>query len=399
MELLAQIEAAARDGRDGARVLELAVLLAHRGDQDRIVPPRLVQELMARGGDFDKAGGELFGRMSRADARAEVLALAAGGAQASAWGTPERRELIASGFLHHYLRLGIEDADVVVLAASKSPALRAYGIELGAHRCLVTWDAALESAHTDPDPGVRVAALGGALSAASDDAAALARVADEIVAFARSDDPAMREFAIQHLGDTGARGAVVAREVLDQGGLEPVAYESAVRSLLAARRFDRLAPESLDEESRRRLVSCLSDVFADDHSTRDLALGAVRSMGTPTSQEEVVQLCSFAADADALDLVFAVAKDTAAASAVRVQAVTSLLERDESRAAAVTLAGELLADAATQPSLRRALVDEAGPSIAVAGDAGVGLLRRVASADPNAQVRGAAARVLRDAGK
>ena len=398
--LLARLEAEARDGHDGAQALDLAMHVVHDADAaGLVIPPGLVRELVARGGDYETGGVEMIRCLSASDVRAELLALAAGGAEAASWGTPAQREAVAKQLLHWFTQTNPADADVLALAGSKSPTLRAYGIELGAHRCLVTCDAALASARTDPDPEVRCAALGGALSAAGDDDAALARVADEIVAFARSDDPAIRAFGVRHLVVSGARGAVVAREVVDQGGLDADAYESAVRSLLAARRFDRLAPDGLDEESRARLVSCLADAYGDDPSTREQALGAVRSMGPPASQAEVVELMNFATDVGAPELVFAVAKDTAAASAVRVQAVVSLLEGDESRAAAVTLAGELLADGATPASLRRALVGEAGPSMAAAGDAGVAVLRRVAANDANAQVRGAAAQVLRDAGK
>jgi hypothetical protein len=400
VEHLAQIEAAARDGTDGARVLQMATEFRHMGGVvSPDVPSRLVKELTTRGGDFGKAGAELVLLISDGDARAELRSLAADGAQAAAWGTPDQREWIALVLLRRFRDRDLPDDDVRLLASAKSPALRAYGISQGTQRRLVSWKEALASARTDPDSFVRTTALGAAWSAAGEDDAAEAAVADEIVAFARSDDPLMRAFGVDHLGITGARGAAVAREVLDQGGLDAGAYESAVTSLIAARRFDRLAPEGLDDDSRVHLVTSLYSAYSDDPSTRPQVIEAIRSMGSPTSAQEVEELAAFASDAGALELVFDAAKDKAAPVAARSRALNDLLAETESRDAAVRLAGEVLGDPPTTASQRRIILDEIGTRLIAAGDAGIAVLRHVADHDANAQIRGLAARQLRDAGK
>jgi hypothetical protein len=397
---LAEIETAARDGTEAKRVFNMAMVYAHsRGAKPPAVPPRLVQELMARGGDFDKAGGELFGCMSDADARAELRALAAG--PSPAWGSAEHQDVIARGLVQRFrVRPGaLSDDEVSALSTSKRSALRGWGIRLAAQRGLLSWDAALVRARTDPDAEVRGAALSAAFGAAAGNDAALDAVGDEIVAFARSDDAVVRAAGLEMLGVVGAKGAAVAREIIDQGGLDADAYESAVKSLLAARRFDRLAPEGLDEDSRCRLVRCLYDTYSDDASTRTQVIEAIRAMGTPTGPDEVEEIMCFAADADATDLVADVAKNRAAPAAVRARALHDLVAEDASSETGVRLAAEFFAEPATTPSDRRAVLEEAGRALLGRGDAGVAVVRRVAEHDTNAQVRGVAARQLRDAGK
>jgi hypothetical protein len=395
--MLREIETAAADPDGGARALELAKQYV-RLDRKPNVPARLVQSLIAKGGDFRSAGGYLFGWIACEEAAAEFRGIVAGAASASAWGTSESQREIAVGFLDHIRDFAehLTDEDVLAVAACRDATLRRRGLSLAKARKLLSCDALLIRARTDADSEVRVTALLCAMDSALDEDPA---VADEILAFARSSDELLRTFGLEHLGETGARGAALARELLDQGGLDADVYAAAVTSLIAARRFDRLATENLDDESRVRLLDCLWDAVAGDETTRAQVLETIRGMGPPRSAEEVGSLIAVARQAHALEFVFDAAKSKSASAEVRAFALTELMDDEESRAQAVTLAGEIVGDAATPAAERRVLLVKTAESLLRSGDAGVAIVRHVAANDADAQIRSLAARLLRKAGK
>jgi hypothetical protein len=395
--MLREIESAAADPGGGPRALELAKEYV-RFERKPNVSARLVQSLIAKGGDFRSAGGFLFGWIACDEAAAEFRGIVAGAASASAWGTSESQREIGVGFLDHIRGFAehLTDEDVLATAACRDATLRRRGLSIATSRKLLSCDALLIRARTDADSEVRVTALQCAMDAAPDEDPA---VADEILAFARSSDEVLRTSGLERLGATGARGAPLARELLDQGGLDAEVYAAAVTSLIAARRFDRLATENLDDESRVRLLDCLWGAVADDPTTRAQVVETIRGMGAPRSAEEVGSLVAVARLAHALELVFDAANSKSAPAEVRALALTELMDTEGSRAQAVTLAGEIVGDAATPAAERRVLLAKTADSLLSSGDAGVAIVRHVAANDADAQIRRLATRLLRKAGK
>jgi len=400
--LLAEIEAASKDQdlTTGGGVLAMAQRYV-RFQRKPDVPASLVQRLMARGAYFEEAGGLLFGCMSRDEARREYRALLAGAPSASAWGTPEHQATVAVGFFEHLRNFfeRLTDDDVRATLASRDPRLRRRGVQFAADRKLLGWDAFLERSKTDADSDVRADALTAALTATAEDESARRVIADEIVAFARSSDATLRACGLRHLEHAGAKGAAVAREILDQGGADEDLYRAAAACLIAARRFDGLASESLDDACRTELVRKLGCALEEDPSIRTQVLDTLRALGLPHTGEEVGELADAAKTADAMDLVVAAAKTPSAPIDVRIYAFCRLIDDQTTRAAGIALLGDVLRDPATTPVQRRALLKEASVELARAGDDGLALLRRVAKDDANPQIRDFAARLLRDAAK
>jgi hypothetical protein len=400
MALLADIEAAAEDpDDDGAAIYEMARLYTQLQRKPN-VPASVVRRLMARGGKFKDAGVLLFGCMAYDEAVREYRGLLSGAPSAAAWGDAARQAEIAVGFFE---RLGnfveqLTNDDVLATLAARDPRLRRRGVQFAADRRLLGWESCLERAKTDADSDVRAQALTAALDATADDAAARNVIADEIVAFLRSSDATLRASGLSHLEHAGAKGAAVARELMDAGGLDDDEYLGAARCLIAARRFEGLVSDALEETSRVRLLEALWEALEGDPSIRAQALATARALGVPKTSDEALALCSLADVAGAPELVVEVARSKTAGAGVRGDAISHLLQADETKADGVRAAGEAVADS-TSASQRRALVYGIANDLAAAGDEGVALLRRIANNDANPQIRDLAARMLRDAGK
>jgi hypothetical protein len=364
------------------------------------VPASLVRKLMARGGAFDQAGGVLFGCLGYDEAVREYRGLLAGAATAAAWGDAEHQREMALGFFRHYPKFAarLTDEDLTATTSARDPRLRGVGLRAAADAGVYSWETCLARARTDPDAYVRTEALDAAASVAGDDAATSA-VADEILSFARSNESAVRAVGLERLGRTGAKGATLAREILDQGGADGDLYGRAVSCLVAARRFEGLASTPVDDGCRAQLIRQLGSGLEDDASIRPQVLDTLRALGMPRTGDELGALADVAKAADAMDLVAAAAKDASAPIDVRKSAFVRLVDDETTRAAGIALLGDVLRDPATSPAHRRALIEEARTELVRAGDDGVALLRRVAKDDANPRIRELAAAALRDFGK
>ena len=200
------------------------------------------------------------------------------------------------------------------------------------------------------------------------------------------------------LSATGARGAALGRELIDQGGLSEGIYEEAVQTLIAAHRFEKLAPEGLEDESRHRLLDYLSEALADDATIAAQVADALRAMEPPTVKDDgFAAFLDLAAQVHAPDVARAVARSGNAPPESRVAALESLLAMPDEAQAAAALAGDILTDPSAPAERRRRLLDDLHDSLTAQGEAGLAVLRRVADHDASRWIREAASNYLRDA--
>jgi hypothetical protein len=281
----------------------------------------------------------------------------------------------------------LSDAEVLALLSHENAQSRQRGQYVAATRGLLSVAQLLDHARGDPDHAVRADALGLAVGHASDDDGTLALVANEVLAWARDVDSDRRSLGLQFLDETGAHGAALGRELLDQGGLSADLYQAAVHTLVAARRFERLAPEEMDPQSYDCLISELNAGLDADASIAPQIAEVLRSAGPPTSYADSWNYCVLAIHAGAPDLVRDVARSSSRPLAARGQAFQLLFDDPGEARDAVALAAEILTDPASPAGRRRAALDAIGWNLLQQGEPGLAVLRRVADHDANAWVR------------
>ena len=289
-----------------------------------------------------------------------------------------------------------DDAGILAAVKSDDAETRLTAVNAAVERGLLSWAQLLERSRSDPDADVRCAALAGALQLASESESDLDVVSDEVLKWCRDDDPEKRSFGLSHLGSTGARGAAIGRELLDQGGLTLDLYDEAVQTLVAARQFERLAPEGLDGPSRRTLLDHLEGTVDADTSTAPQVADLLRTIEPPAVKEGLDVFLDLAMKVNATELVRGIVKSSAPVE-TRSAALAVLLDAPDQAIAAATLGGDILADPATPAAVRRQLLDGLGDMLAEQGEAGLAALRRVADHDQSPWIRERAAEILRDA--
>jgi hypothetical protein len=288
------------------------------------------------------------------------------------------------------------DAELTAILDGGNRIERQRALGLAVARGLTSVPILLDRAITDPDADKRGRALDSAVCLAANGDGDMDVVAGAVVLAVRGTDTAARRSAVSCLHDLGARGADVARELIDEGGLDGYEWADAASCLVAAGRIDRLAVGEIDDGGRAMFQLYVSQALDRDPGLAPAVARLLREVGPPTEQTGVIDsYFDLALKARAVDVIRETARSSSAAPVAREWAVKRLLDISTESAAAVTIARVALGSASTYG--RRRLLETYGAELARQGEAGRAVLSQIADHDPSRALRDRAAEILHDA--